>query len=97
MMADEKGSRGMLLRQFLNAEVHDHSWGNYDVLERVETFFKKSEDEKQERRADFSEWIQDIVQQPHSEIDFEDDGTESAPVTERPSKIGQDVITELTA
>jgi len=95
-MADEKDARGMLLRRFLDAETRDHSLEDYDVLERAEVFFKKSEEEEQERTADFSEWIQDIVRQPHPEIAFENNPTEST--IQAPVEIEQnDATPELTA
>jgi hypothetical protein len=96
-MADEKDARGMLLRRFLDAETRDHSSEDYDVLERAEAFFKKSEEEEQERIADFSEWIQETVRQPSPEIDFEDYRAESSPYTEKPNETEQEALTELTA
>jgi hypothetical protein len=95
-MADEKEARGMLLRHFLDAETRDHPFGEYDVVERAEAFFKKSEKEEQERISDYCEWVQDIVRQPHPEIDFEDDPIEST--TQMPAEsVQNDVTGELAA
>ena len=72
-MSDDTDIRGVLLKRFLDSESHDHPFADYDVVERAEGFFKKSEEEEQERAAGFSEWMRDIVRQPLPEIDCEDD------------------------
>jgi hypothetical protein len=97
-MADEKDARGMLLRRFLDAETRGHSSEDYDVLGRAEAFFRKSEEEEQERIADFSEWIEDIAQQSHPESFYiEDDPIEPAPQIEPRQGEQREVLTELTA
>jgi hypothetical protein len=91
MMADDKEVRGTLLRRFLDSETLHHPFGEYDVVERAEAFFKKSEKEEQERISDYCEWVQHIVRQPDPEIDFEDDPIEST--TQMPAESVQNDVT----
>jgi hypothetical protein len=88
----EVGPEGVLLRELLDASIDSKTESD---LPDAEALFKKSENEEQERITDFSEWVQDIVRQPHPEIDFQDDLTES--VIQAPAETEQDDVTpELT-
>jgi hypothetical protein len=98
-MADEKDVRGMLLKELLDAETLDHTFGEYDVVERAEAFFKKSEKEEQERMADFSKWVEEIARRQHSEPFYEEDliELEHAAQTDPQPEKAQDDINELAA
>jgi hypothetical protein len=98
-MADSKDVRGELLKEFLDAETRRHPIGEFDVVERAEAFFKRSEKDEQEKIADYSEWVKEIARQPHSEPFYEEDPIELEHVAQtdpQPEK-AQDDINELAA
>ena len=78
-MTTEKDPRGILLKEFLDEYIRDHTSSDYDVMERAQAFFEKSAKQEQGRNADFSEWIEKITAQPHTESPaFEEETIEAS-------------------
>ncbi len=67
----EASPQGNLLREMMDAQAGSSQ--DYDTIERAEAFFKKSAEDEQARLDSFTEWVDDVTRQPHSEPLYVDD------------------------